>query len=51
MLDLIACLLSDIEWLFVAEEAQTGCPDVLITYFSLLLILGYSDQLNPQINY
>lgn len=43
MFDLIACLFSYIDWLSVARDAQTRCPDVPITFFSLSLILGSSD--------
>lgn len=49
MLDLIVCLFSYIGWLFVAGDTQIGCSDVAITFFSLSLILGSSDSLNPQI--
>lgn len=38
--DLIACLFSYIAWLFVARDAQTRCPDVPITFFSLSLNFG-----------
>lgn len=43
MFGLIACLFSYINWLFVARDAQTRCPDVPIIIFSLSLILGSSD--------